>query len=75
MTKLKLKPCPLCDSNALEEDWDGLSEGTYDTQVGFIDCKGCHFGISQIFSTEFVPDSCFTEELYKLWNSLVVKNK
>ena len=69
---IKLKPCPLCKGTNLEEDWDSLGEGTYDTQLGYIDCKGCHFGISQIFSTEFYPCNLFTRGLYSLWNSIEI---
>jgi hypothetical protein len=68
----KLSPCPLCNGTNLEEDWDGLSEGYFDTQSGFLDCQSCSFGIAKVFSTKDTPCEEFTKGLYNLWNSIEI---
>ena len=62
-----LLPCK-CGSSDLVEDWGYLTEGTHDHQTGDISCNGCKVYIGKTFSTEFMPDSEFSNGLARLWN-------
>ena len=66
-----MKPCPLCGSEAAEEQWSAASEirGTC-WQDGYLDCSNpeCHHGVSIHIDSDVTHNA--SELLEALWDKM-----
>ena len=71
--RLFLKPCPLCGSAPLLQQYryDPWGDGAGDATVYYYQCSGCGYIRShELISTSYASDAKIREEAKKDWNSV-----